>query len=177
MTLVKEVYSTYEIARIIHVAPRTVAKMIDAGKLPGHRIGVASRNHRRVMRRDLAAFLLANRMPLCGLDIDPLATLCVGLPSDLCPPGAVCVDTWLDAGVHLAGRRVSCLVVNLGMGRSDCLRAAASVRSRWPDVRLVAVGSEDETDPSEVTAVGYRLLAWPWSARDVAVAVEGGAGC
>ncbi|MFP4105843.1 MAG: helix-turn-helix domain-containing protein [Phycisphaerae bacterium] len=62
----KDVLTTGEVARICHVAPRTVSKWFDTGKLRGYRIP-GSRD-RRIPLPQLIAFMRAHGMPLDGLD-------------------------------------------------------------------------------------------------------------
>jgi excisionase family DNA binding protein len=62
----KDVLTTGEVAEICHVAPRTVSKWFDSGKLKGYRIP-GSRD-RRIPREHLIAFMTAHGMPLEGLD-------------------------------------------------------------------------------------------------------------
>ena len=62
----KEVLTTGEVARICHVAPRTVSKWFDTGKLRGYRIP-GSRDRRIPVER-LVAFMRAHGIPLSGLD-------------------------------------------------------------------------------------------------------------
>jgi excisionase family DNA binding protein len=56
-----EVLTTGDVARICHVAPRTVSKWFDTGKLRGYRIP-GSRD-RRIPRSQLLAFMRAHGMP------------------------------------------------------------------------------------------------------------------
>lgn len=58
--------TTGEVARICRVAPRTVTKWFDSGKLRGYRIP-GSRD-RRIPRRQLIAFMRAHEIPLDELD-------------------------------------------------------------------------------------------------------------
>jgi len=58
----KDVLTTGEVAKICHVAPRTVSKWFDSGKLRGYRIP-GSRD-RRIPRRQLEAFMRAHGIPL-----------------------------------------------------------------------------------------------------------------
>jgi excisionase family DNA binding protein len=60
------VLTTGEVARICHVAPRTVSKWFDCGQLRGYRIP-GSRD-RRIPLDALVAFMRANGMPLTSLD-------------------------------------------------------------------------------------------------------------
>jgi two-component system, OmpR family, response regulator RpaA len=62
----KEVYTPQDVANICHVAPRTVAKWIDSGRLKGYRI--PGSQHRRVPRDRLVAFLTEHGMPLGELE-------------------------------------------------------------------------------------------------------------
>lgn len=52
--------TTSEVAKICKVAPRTVLKWIDSGRLKGYRIPMSL--HRRVLPSDLESFLKANGM-------------------------------------------------------------------------------------------------------------------
>ena len=62
----KEVLTTGEVAKICHVAPRTVSKWFDSGKLRGYRIP-GSRD-RRIPLAQLTAFMQAHGIPLDSLD-------------------------------------------------------------------------------------------------------------
>jgi excisionase family DNA binding protein len=79
----KEIYTTGEVARICHVAPRTVSKWFDTGKLRGYRIP-GSRD-RRIPRDHLVAFMRVHGIPMDGLDLGTSRILAVGpgLPAEL----------------------------------------------------------------------------------------------
>jgi len=62
----KEVLTTGEVANICHVAPRTVSKWFDTGKLRGYRIP-GSRD-RRIPVEQLIAFMQAHGIPMDNLD-------------------------------------------------------------------------------------------------------------
>jgi len=62
----RDVLTTGEVARICRVAPRTVSKWVDTGKLRGYRIP-GSRD-RRIPLPHLIAFMRAHDIPLEGLD-------------------------------------------------------------------------------------------------------------
>jgi excisionase family DNA binding protein len=62
----KDVLTTGQVARICHVAPRTVSKWFDTGRLRGYRIP-GSRD-RRIPISQLRAFMRAHNMPLDELD-------------------------------------------------------------------------------------------------------------
>ena len=72
----KEIFTTGDVARICHVAPRTVSKWFDTGKLRGYRIP-GSRD-RRIPREQLVAFMRAHGIPMDGLDLGMCRLLVVG---------------------------------------------------------------------------------------------------
>ena len=72
----KEVLTTGEVARLCHVAPRTVSKWFDAGKLRGYRIP-GSRD-RRIPTNHLLAFMRAHGIPLDDLDGGSCRVMIVG---------------------------------------------------------------------------------------------------
>lgn len=55
MSEAMDTLSTGVIAKLLHVAPRTVSKWIDSGRLKGFRVPGSS--HRRVHRADLDKFI------------------------------------------------------------------------------------------------------------------------
>jgi excisionase family DNA binding protein len=64
----KRVFTTGQVAKLCKVAPRTVCKWFDAGKLRGYRI--PGSQDRRVPRDNLLRFLRENGMPLDDLEPD-----------------------------------------------------------------------------------------------------------
>lgn len=71
----KEVLTTGEVARICHVAPRTVSKWFDTGKLPGYRIP-GSRD-RRIPLNQLIQFMRVHGMPMRELEGNTIRILVV----------------------------------------------------------------------------------------------------
>ena len=61
-----KVFTTGQVAKICKVAPRTVSKWFDSGRLKGYRI--PGSQDRRIPREYLVAFLKDHGMPLGGLD-------------------------------------------------------------------------------------------------------------
>ncbi len=55
------VYTTGQIAKIVKVAPRTVAMWFDAGRIRGYRL--PGSHDRRIPRESLEKFLLEHGMP------------------------------------------------------------------------------------------------------------------
>ena len=77
----KDVLTTGEVAKICNVAPRTVSKWFDTGKLKGYRIP-GSRD-RRIPANQLVKFLRAHGMPMNGLDGGTLRVLIVDDEPDM----------------------------------------------------------------------------------------------
>ena len=62
----KTIFTVSEVARICKVAPRTVSKWFDSGRLRGYRI--PGSQDRRIPREHLVRFLKEHGMPLGELD-------------------------------------------------------------------------------------------------------------
>src|SRR5262249_4662797 len=62
----KKVFTTGQVAKICQVAPRTVSKWFDSGRLRGYRI--PGSQDRRIPREALIRFLKENNMPMGGLE-------------------------------------------------------------------------------------------------------------
>lgn len=69
----RTVFTTDEVAKICKVAPRTVSKWFDAGKLRGYRI--PGSQDRRIPREHLINFMKQHGLPLEGLyEMDQIET-------------------------------------------------------------------------------------------------------
>ncbi|HPF41651.1 MAG TPA: response regulator [Phycisphaerae bacterium] len=77
----KEVLTTGEVAKICNVAPRTVSKWFDSGKLRGYRI--PGSKDRRIPLDQLVRFMKAHSIPLDGLDTGQVRILIAERDTDL----------------------------------------------------------------------------------------------
>ena len=76
----KKVFTTGQVAKICKVAPRTVSKWFDSGRLKGYRI--PGSQDRRIPREQLIRFLKEHGMPLGELDIaEHKVTVVSGAPT------------------------------------------------------------------------------------------------
>ena len=66
----KKVFTTGQVAKICKVAPRTVSKWFDSGRLKGYRI--PGSQDRRIPREQLIRFLKDHNMPLGDLEEEEL---------------------------------------------------------------------------------------------------------
>jgi len=179
----KEIFTTGEVARICHVAPRTVSKWFDTGKLRGYRIP-GSRD-RRIPRDQLVAFMRAHEIPMDGLDLGICRVLAVDpdLPDEL-------VDAMngsnqyqvrsaaneFEAGVLAQQFRPHVIVLRV-TDQGDRARAFCQdikSTSTLSSAKVVAaIGGDHEAVRSELLAVGFdEVLAYPFSVSQLVRAVE-----
>lgn len=71
-----EVLTTGQVAEICHVAPNTVSKWVDTGRLRGYRI--PGSRERRIPRDHLVAFMRAHGLPTGAIDQARIRVLMVG---------------------------------------------------------------------------------------------------
>jgi two-component system, OmpR family, response regulator RpaA len=176
------VLTTGQVARVCGVAPRTVSKWVDAGRLKGYL--VPGSQDRRVPRVELARFLRDHGMAfaLARLGLGPDGTRLVAL-AGLPGPEAGAVTLGLPAGwrceyavslfalgLLLGGVEDATVVLDASLGRSDVLAAGAWLRRALPCVRLVGVAGEDDPLPWDGFDV---VLRRPVGADAVLAAVGG----
>lgn len=183
----KKVFTTGQIAKICKVAPRTVSKWCDTGRLNHYRIPGSM--DRRVPREELLKFLKAHNMPTAGLDASGLRhVLCVGLPPDLGQavaegatsgggPDGVSVSTC--SGLFTAGseyERVApgVVVVSLWVGRAEAEAIAA--RAVTDGFTALAVAGEDlgQLAEQQLKDAGFaRVFRSPFDPAELTAAVRG----
>src|SRR6266705_4985777 len=71
----KKVFTTGQVAKICKVAPRTVSKWFDSGRLKGYRI--PGSQDRRIPREYLIKFLKEHGMPLGDLEDEAMAKVLI----------------------------------------------------------------------------------------------------
>ena len=69
----KNVLTTGDVAKICHVAPRTVSKWFDKGQLKGYRI--PGSKDRRIPLSELVRFMKVHNMPTSGLSVGKIRVL------------------------------------------------------------------------------------------------------
>jgi len=69
----KNVLTTGDVAKICHVAPRTVSKWFDNGQLKGYRI--PGSKDRRIPVSELIRFMKVHNMPITGLSVGKIRIL------------------------------------------------------------------------------------------------------
>ena len=179
------VFTTGQVARICHVAPRTVTKWFDTGKLRGYRIP-GSRD-RRIPMDQLIAFMKENDMPMDALDgatrkvlvFDPEVPPAVsdelsGMENYEVRTAATCFDAGLVAReiiphvivIAVANGVTACKAVEIGRSiRDHDLLKGAKL--------LAAVADLTPGKRQKLLSNGFdRCLPTPYTALDVAEVVE-----
>ncbi len=163
----KKVFTTGQVAKICKVAPRTVSKWFDSGRLRGYRI--PGSQDRRIPREHLIRFLKEHGMPLGELEeegwhkiliigaeqlfIERLQEL---LPEDEDYKYEV-ANSGFEAGIQAESFHPDTIVVDLAMGRSEALQIAQNLRRnpQYETTLIIALASEDEANPEALTQYGY----------------------
>jgi two-component system response regulator RpaA len=159
-------YTTGQVSKLCHVAPRTAAKWFDAGRIKGYRIpnsGATEKGRdRRVYHDELVAFLRAYGMDRIADEIEAdIARTCllvgVGefdasrLRKSLLSVGveSVACRSLFTAGRRLADDKAKAAVFDAsGVGTPEALRAAAD--TGCPAAVILA---EDAPEPQTAAAV------------------------
>ena len=151
----KTIFTTGQVAKICKVAPRTVSKWFDSGRLRGYRI--PGSQDRRIPREHLIRFLKEHGMPLGELEDEAMGkVLLVGVDptiragiSDLLDSDDYKVEAAMsgfEAGIQAESLHPDCVIVDFGMGRSEALMIAQNLRknSEYTETVLVALLTDDD---------------------------------
>ena len=154
-----QIFTTGQVARLCRVAPRTVGKWVDSGRLKGYRI--PGSKDRRIRRQELVRFLLEYDFPEASqFDDIPPAVACGLLAHELLPDVIVCKTT-LDLAAWLAVNRADAVVVGDGDGIRTALAAVEHTLSVQPWARVLLVLSEDIEVETDDVPDGVRLVRRP----------------
>ena len=163
----KKVFTTGQVAKICKVAPRTVCKWFDSGRLRGYRI--PGNPDRRIPREHLIKFLKEHGMPLGELEEENLhKILVIGADKlfidrikELLPETDdfkyELANSGFEAGIQSESFNPDTVIIDLAMGRSDALQIATNLRKQ-PDYEhtlIVALASEDEAAPEALASFGF----------------------
>ena len=152
----KKVFTTGQVAKICKVAPRTVSKWFDSGRLKGYRI--PGSQDRRIPREQLVRFLKEHGMPLAeledetqsklllvGLDGTLAATLRERLPETDGFKFEIAASGF-EAGIQAESLHPDAIVIDLKLGRNEALQICQNLRRKpeYTNTILIAlVGAED----------------------------------
>jgi two-component system, OmpR family, response regulator RpaA len=163
----KKVFTTGQVAKICKVAPRTVSKWFDSGRLRGYRI--PGSQDRRIPREQLIRFLKEHGMPLGELEeeewhkvliigaerlfIDRLKEL---LPEDDDFKYEI-AQSGFEAGIMAESFHPDTIVIDLALGRSEAIQIASNLRrnAAYEQTLIVGLASEDEPNPEKLSEHGF----------------------
>ena len=150
-----KVFTTGQVAKICKVAPRTVSKWFDSGRLKGYRI--PGSQDRRIPREYLIKFLKEHGMPLGDLEDEAMAkVLLVGqdqvlienlkkhLPVERSFKIQVAASGF-EAGIQAESFHPDCIVVDYSIGRIDAQQICQNLRRNpeYADTIVIALLPDD----------------------------------
>jgi excisionase family DNA binding protein len=150
-----KVFTTGQVAKICKVAPRTVSKWFDSGRLRGYRI--PGSQDRRIPREYLIKFLKEHGMPLGDLEDEAMAKVLIvaqdqvlvenvkrELPLERSFKLAVAASGF-DAGIQAESFHPDCIIVDFSIGRTEALQICQNLRrnTEFADVILIALLPDD----------------------------------
>lgn len=153
----KTIFTTAQIAKICKVAPRTVSKWFDSGRLRGYRI--PGSQDRRIPREHLIRFLKEYGMPLGELEDEAMGKiLLVGsdvatkasLSERFGQKGDFAIDvagSGFEAGIVMDGdNSTECAVIDFAVGLDESVLLAKSIRrdTRFDNTVLIGLVSVED---------------------------------
>jgi excisionase family DNA binding protein len=163
----KKVFTTGQVAKICKVAPRTVSKWFDSGRLRGYRI--PGSQDRRIPREHLIRFLKEHGMPLGELEeegwhkilVVGAERLFIDRVQELLPEAEEykyeVANSGFEAGIQAESFHPDTIVIDLAMGRSEALQIAQNLRRnpQYEQTLILALAGEDEAAPEALAAYGF----------------------
>ena len=155
-----KVFTTGQVAKICKVAPRTVSKWFDSGRLKGYRI--PGSQDRRIPREYLIRFLKEHGMPLGDLEDEAMAKVLIvaqdqilienikrELPLERSFKVAIAASGF-DAGIQAESFHPDCIIVDFSIGRTEALQICQNLRrnTEFADVILIALLPDDGSSTS-----------------------------
>ncbi|MBX7073199.1 MAG: helix-turn-helix domain-containing protein [Pirellulales bacterium] len=150
-----KVFTTGQVAKICKVAPRTVSKWFDSGRLKGYRI--PGSQDRRIPREYLIKFLKEHGMPLGDLEDETMAKILVvaqdqmlieSLKRELPPEKAFKLSTassGFEAGIQAESFHPDSIIVDFSIGRTEALQICQNLRrnTEYTETIVIALLPDD----------------------------------
>jgi excisionase family DNA binding protein len=163
----KKVFTTGQVAKICKVAPRTVSKWFDSGRLKGYRI--PGSQDRRIPREQLIRFLKEHGMPLGELEEEEWhKVLLIGTEKlfndrlkELLPEDEdfkfQYANSGFEAGMLAGNFQPDTIIIDLGLGRAESIQIVARLRAddTHTGTLIVGLASEDEAAPEQLSQYGF----------------------
>ena len=150
-----KVFTTGQVAKICKVAPRTVSKWFDSGRLKGYRI--PGSQDRRIPREYLIKFLKEHGMPLGDLEDEAMAKVLVvaqdqvlienlkrELPLERSFKLAVAASGF-EAGIQAESFHPDSIIVDFSIGKVEALQICQNLRKNpdFAETILIALLPDD----------------------------------
>ena len=146
-----KVFTTGQVAKICKVAPRTVSKWFDSGRLKGYRI--PGSQDRRIPREYLIKFLKEHGMPLGDLEDEAMAKVLIvaqdqvlieNMKRELPVERAFRTTTaasGFEAGIQAESFHPDCIIVDFSIGQLEALQICQNQRrnSEFGETILIAL--------------------------------------
>jgi excisionase family DNA binding protein len=163
----KKVFTTGQVAKICKVAPRTVSKWFDSGRLRGYRI--PGSQDRRIPREQLIKFLKEHGMPLGELEDEEWhKILVIGAEKifidrvkELLPENDdykyEIANSGFEAGIQAESFHPDTIIIDLALGRSEAIQIAQNLRrnTNYETTLIIGLASEDEAAPEKLIEFGF----------------------
>ncbi len=163
----KKVFTTGQVAKICKVAPRTVSKWFDSGRLRGYRI--PGSQDRRIPREQLIRFLKEHGMPLGELEEEEWhKILVIGADKlfldrirELLPESEdfkyEIAQSGFEAGIMAESFHPDSIIIDLSLGRSEALQITVNLRKNisYEHTIIIGLASEDEAEPEKLSDYGF----------------------
>ena len=150
-----KVFTTGQVAKICKVAPRTVSKWFDSGRLKGYRI--PGSQDRRIPREYLIKFLKEHGMPLGDLEDEAMAKVMIvahdpilienirrELPAHRAFKVAVAASGF-EAGIQAESFYPDAIIVDFSIGKVEALQICQNLRRNvdFAETILIALLPDD----------------------------------
>lgn len=163
----KKVFTTGQVAKICKVAPRTVSKWFDSGRLKGYRI--PGSQDRRIPREQLIRFLKEHGMPLGELEEEEWhKVLLIGTEKlfndrlkEALPESEdfkyELANSGFEAGTLAQSFHPDTIVIDLGLGRSESVQIVTNLRRNdtYAATLIIGLAGEDEAEPEKLIEYGF----------------------
>lgn len=177
------VYTTGEVARLCQVAPRTVSKWFDTGRLKGYRIPGSL--DRRIPRESLIEFMRSHGMPLGELGaVEGGKVLIVGMPvnerlavESLLKASGMSTTTAhnaFEAGALAIEQKPQCIIIDSTVGTHEARMIASYFKTGTAvrATRVIGLISDDEANDSLASACYDEKFRRPFDPALLAVRVK-----
>ena len=161
----RKVFTTGQVAKICKVAPRTVSKWFDSGRLRGYRI--PGSQDRRIPREHLVRFLKEHGMPLGELESEVFnKVLVIGVDAPL--QGSLrehlregddfrieTAASGFEAGIRAESFHPDAVIIDMALGRIEAGQIAQNLRRSADHIATILVALTSEEPGEELYALGF----------------------